>query len=116
MDAAVDAGGEAWYRIVTVTIAGVRSARKRLSKLGTNVALMMEVVADGLLWEEVSALPVGTVVVASPSDPSKAIEIALRRDDFVADQQWLLAGSEAWHDTQDLFEGAHAIAALGAVG
>lgn len=35
----------------------------------------------------------------------QAAEIALRRDGFVAGQQWILAGSEAWHDTHDPFEG-----------
>lgn len=89
---------------------------KHVGTLGANVALMMEIVVDGLSWEEVSALPVGTVVVVSPSDPSRATEIALRRGGFVAGQQWLLAGSEAWHDTHDLFEGTHAITVLGAVG
>lgn len=71
---------------------------------------------EGLSWEEVSALPVGTVVAVAPSDPSKVTEVAVRRDGFIAGQQWLLAGSEAWHDTHDLFEGTRAITVLGSVG
>lgn len=68
---------------------------KHVGKLGTSVALMLEVVLDGLSWEAVSALPAGQS--RSCHRAIRARRPRSRCGEMVsfAGPQWYLAGSEA---------------------